>query len=154
MRTLRVYVDTSVFGGMYDDEFEKETKRFFDMVAEGRFRLAVSDQVQDEVILAPPEVRNFFFTGLPKMEYLDFVAEVRKLADLYIANKVVTEKYLADAIHVAYATIYKCEGVISWNFDHLANQNRSVRFNMVNTEHGYSQLFIATPMEVESHEPK
>jgi len=30
----RIYIDTSVFGGYFDKEFEKETKPFFDKIIE------------------------------------------------------------------------------------------------------------------------
>ena len=32
MSSLRVYVDTSVFGGVYDAEFELASRRFFEQV--------------------------------------------------------------------------------------------------------------------------
>ncbi len=30
----RIYIDTSVFGGYFDKEFEKETKPFFERILE------------------------------------------------------------------------------------------------------------------------
>lgn len=32
MKQPRLYFDTSVFGGIYDVEFQKETKQLFEMV--------------------------------------------------------------------------------------------------------------------------
>ena len=43
MKPIRIYVDTSVFGGIYDSEFDKETKLFFDKIIKGEFKLAISD---------------------------------------------------------------------------------------------------------------
>lgn len=37
---LRVYADTSVFGGCFDDEFAEASRTFFDQVKSGRFVLA------------------------------------------------------------------------------------------------------------------
>ena len=152
MRPLRVYVETSVIGGKYDAEWKAGTEAFFDRVEAGRFRVVVSNQVREEIEPAPPVVRNFYNSELPKMEYLRFVPEVAELAELYLAEKIVTEKYRADAVHVAYATIYNCAGVVSWNYTHLANQGKSVKFNMVNAANGYPRLFIATPWEVLNYE--
>ncbi len=39
---IRVYTDTSVFGGVFDDEFKEETLSFFDLVKEGKFQLVIS----------------------------------------------------------------------------------------------------------------
>ena len=57
-RTLRVYADTSVFGGCFDDEFRTESVRFFDEVRSGRFVVVVSDVTLDELSLAPESVRR------------------------------------------------------------------------------------------------
>ena len=57
-RTLRVYADTSVFGGCFDDEFRVESVRFFEEVRSGRFVLVVSDVTLDELGLAPESVRR------------------------------------------------------------------------------------------------
>jgi len=35
MNKPRLYFDTSVFGGVYDIEFQKETLQLFDMVKKG-----------------------------------------------------------------------------------------------------------------------
>jgi hypothetical protein len=50
---IRVYVDTSVFGGVFDADFARATKRFFVEVASGRFLLVVSLIVADEIMDAP-----------------------------------------------------------------------------------------------------
>jgi hypothetical protein len=48
-RTLRVYADTSVFGGCFDDEFMTESVRFFEEVRQGKFVLVVSNVTLDEL---------------------------------------------------------------------------------------------------------
>ena len=57
-KPLRVYADTSVFGGCLDDEFKDESLRFFDEVQEGKFVLVVSTITLDELELAPEPVRR------------------------------------------------------------------------------------------------
>jgi len=152
MRPLRVYVDTSVFGGMFEIEHAKESRRFFKRVDAGQFRLVVSDQVDAEIAPSPPVVQDLYKTKMATMERLAPSPEIKRLADLYIAHKVLTEKYRADATHIAYATVYKCDGIISWNFNHMVDLNRSIRYNMINAENGHVQLFLASPREVEEHE--
>ena len=44
---IRVYADTSVYGGVFDDEFAKASRAFFDRVNEGRFQLVV-EVTEDE----------------------------------------------------------------------------------------------------------
>lgn len=52
-KPLRVYADTSVFGGCFDDEFKAESVRFFDEVRQGQFVVVVSNVTLDELELAP-----------------------------------------------------------------------------------------------------
>ena len=42
MRKIRVYVDTSVFGGTEDEEFAVPSRRFFERVHGGEFIVLVS----------------------------------------------------------------------------------------------------------------
>ena len=56
MKPLRVYADTSVFGGCFDAEFAAESKRFLDLVRTGRVKLLVSEVVVREVSKAPARV--------------------------------------------------------------------------------------------------
>ena len=113
MRPLRTFIDTSVFGGMFDPEFEADTRLFFIAVDSGRFQLAVSDLVAQEIIPAPRMVRQFFNTYLPEIDLLKDSLEIQRLTDLYLHNKIVTSKYRADASHVAYATVHGCAGLVS-----------------------------------------
>ncbi len=60
MKKFRVYVDTSVFGGVFDEEFRDASKIFFDQVQAQYFSLVTSIIVKDEIQPAPEPVRNFF----------------------------------------------------------------------------------------------
>lgn len=46
----RVYVDTSVFGGVFDEEFQKASQGFFDQIRGGQFNLVTSAVVEQEII--------------------------------------------------------------------------------------------------------
>ena len=46
---IKVYLDTSVFGGYYDAEFEEYTKPLFDRLANDEFILLFSTLTQDEL---------------------------------------------------------------------------------------------------------
>ena len=56
MKTPRFYLDTSVFGGYFDPEFEKPTRQLFSDLAQNRFVGILSDTVLRELVNAPPEV--------------------------------------------------------------------------------------------------
>ena len=60
MKTIKVYVDTSIIGGIFDSEFATATKIFFDQVTEGRIHLVISALVEEELLAAPDKVKEFF----------------------------------------------------------------------------------------------
>ena len=72
-----------------------------------------------------------------------------RLADLYLQEGVLPQRTIDDARHVAIATIYEMDALISWNLKHLANLKRMERVNGVNLKEGYAKrLELVTPMEV------
>ena len=55
---MRFYLDTSVFGGFFDEEFSEDTRRLFSEIANGRFSIVVSAVTTQELLEAPDDVRN------------------------------------------------------------------------------------------------
>lgn len=53
-----IYIDTSVFGGYFDDEFCKHTLPLFDRIAPGEFVVLFSSVTQEEIENAPDRVKN------------------------------------------------------------------------------------------------
>jgi predicted nucleic acid-binding protein len=149
MRTLRVYVDTSVFGGVFDDEFAEPSQRFFDRVRAGEFIVLVSQTTLGEIAGAPVHIRRFF-DDIPEemiIELADLI-EVEELAQAYIAAGVVAVTHLADARHVAAAVVAEAEFVLSWNFRHLVNYRRQRGYNAISELNGYRRISIMSPLEV------
>jgi hypothetical protein len=72
----RVYIDTSVIGGVFDEEFKFFTNIFFERVFKGEIRLMVSDLLEGELATAPEWVLEFYQT-LPK-EQLEFVSGTKE----------------------------------------------------------------------------
>ena len=149
---LNVYADTSVFGGAFDEEFRQASQSFFDMVRHGHFNLLTSVVVQEELGSAPPEVVIHFEQMLNFAEILGVSEEVLQLQQAYLNAKIVTEKWAADALHVALATIGGCSMIISWNFKHIVHFSKIPLYNSVNTLSGYSNIAIHSPQEAINYE--
>jgi hypothetical protein len=58
MMKLRVYIDTSVVGGYFDDEFENVTKIFFDRIFKKDFLVYFSEVSEAELSFAPEFVKE------------------------------------------------------------------------------------------------
>ena len=149
MRVLRVYADTSVFGGCHDDEFEVASAAFFARVAGGDLRLVVSALTAAELQVAPNRVRGVL-DSIPgaAVEFHDITAEMEALRDAYLEAGVLGPSSDADALHVAAATVLEVDLIVSWNFKHIVQYARIRGFNAVNLTHGYKIMEIYSPREV------
>ena len=58
----RFYFNTSVFGGVFDNEFEKESLILFEKVNLGQILCIYSDLTENEISKAPERVKTFFLT--------------------------------------------------------------------------------------------
>jgi predicted nucleic acid-binding protein len=139
----RIYVDTSVIGGLFDMEFEVYTRLFFDRVNRKEIRLLVSDLVEAELINAPKEVIRYF-RSLPSdgLETVALTEESIRLAELYLAERVVGETSRTDCRHIAVATLARADALVSWNFQHIVNLKRIRGYNSINLREGLQSLEI------------
>jgi hypothetical protein len=128
----RIYLDTSVFGGYFEPEFELWTKVLFDRISKGDFKVIVSRLTDIELENAPEQVRNLALS-LPEkqVEWLDISSQAVDLADKYIAEKVVGQTSHSDCIHIAIATLHYADVLVSWNFKHIVNHLRIRGYNAV-----------------------
>jgi predicted nucleic acid-binding protein len=145
----RYYFDTSIFGGYFDDEFSAETRALFNQVNEGKIICLFSDLIAKELNSAPSRVRELF-DNLPTQskESLPVNQEIAILAEEYINQKVVGKTSRDDCIHIATATIYHANALVSWNFKHIVNSNRIIGYNQVNSLHGLPEITIKSPREI------
>jgi predicted nucleic acid-binding protein len=149
----RIYLDTSVFGGYFDDDFSDHTVPLFDRIQDGEFFLLFSTITQEELENAPERVKQLV-TGLKVdwTEFLDVSEEAVELAMEYIREKVVGETSYSDCLHIALATIHRADFLISWNFKHIVNVQRIRGYNSINIKNGYKLLEIRSPREFEKYE--
>jgi hypothetical protein len=105
-KRLRVYADTSVFGGCFDDEFKTESVRFFEEVRQGRFVVVVSNVTLDELELAPDPVRKVLADLPPQqVEIVSTSPESDDFRNAYLEAAVVGPASSNDALISAVATV-------------------------------------------------
>ena len=149
----RFYFDTSVFGGLFDKEFEEETTMLFEKVTLGQIKCVYSNLTESELTNAPGKVRNYFEDLKDEFKEKVFVTpEGLNLAQKYVDEKVVGETSLDDCIHIATATLSKVDMLVSWNFKHIVNIYRIRGYNSINLRLGYPTLEIHSPKEIVNNE--
>jgi len=146
---MRIYIDTSVIGGYFDDEFQEWSKKLIREFQTGKKTVILSDVTLGELEDAPKHVKQLIGTIPEKFKEIVLLDnESRQLSSLYIREKIVTAKSLLDARHIAVATVNRADILVSWNFKHIVNYKRIRLYNSVNLKYDYPVLEIRTPREV------
>lgn len=149
MRKQRIYIDTSVIGGCFDDEFYDFSNQLFNEFIEGSKIAIISDITLRELENAPKKVHSVLDSiPLRHKEYLELSSESIFLAKKYIEEGAISPKFLLDAQHIAIATINKVDTLVSWNFKHIVNLKRIHLYNATNLKYGFPILEIRSPREV------
>lgn len=153
MLRQRLYIDTSVFGGYFDDEFSDHTKPLFERLFQEEFIMLFSALTEEELAQAPLRVQELVIALKSELvELLPISEEVIELANAYVHEKVIGKINYADCLHIALATIHRADFLISWNFKHIVNVQRIRGYNSVNIKYGYKELEIRSPREFERYE--
>lgn len=151
--TQRFYFDTSIFGGVFDTEFEEDTLILFEKVKLGQVICVYSNLTESELSSAPARVRLYFENIDNRFKEKVIVSkEAMELAQIYVDEKVVGETSFDDCLHIATATLNKVDILVSWNFKHIVNVYRIRGYNSINLRKGYLNLSIHSPKEIVGNE--
>jgi len=149
MKQLRIYADTSVFGGYFDEEFAKESKLLFENIKKGKFLLVISTTILGELEKAPDHVQKVLSELPPEMvELIEFSKEIGLLRDAYLEAGIVGTEHKADAEHIATASVADVDFVVSWNFKHIVHYEKINGYQAINLMNGYKEIRIYSPKEV------
>ena len=144
---LSLYLETSVIGAYLDagDPFRRDlTIRWFEHEL-SEYRACVSLLVERELERVAEPHRTGYMNIIRPLERVEFSDEAAILAEGYISRGIFHRKYLADAFHVALASIHKIDYLVTWNFGHLANVRKQAQIRLFNTAAGFFSPTIVTP---------
>ena len=112
-----------------------------------------SSVTQEELENAPTNVKELMQNiKSANAEFLETTEEAVELASAYIRENVVGQSSFSDCLHIALATIYNADYLISWNFKHIVNVARIRGYNSINIKNGYKQLEIRSPRDFINYE--
>lgn len=154
---VRLYLDTSVLGAVCDPGPEERlvaTRQVLKGLVEGRWEGCISTLVLEEVEQAPESVREKIAMELRSrpLAVLEESPESLALAQAYVSAGAIPADYEDDARHIAIATINDVRVIVSWNFRHMVNIERTRKINSVNVREGFPLLDLVSPWEVGDEE--
>lgn len=156
MKKLRIYLDTSIINFLFADDapdLKKITKELFqDFIKKEKYLFYISDVVIKEIEKTRDEPHKKKLLNVIKdynLRILTISEDAEKLSLIYIKDKVIPERKIEDAQHIAITTIHQLDVLLSWNFKHLANINKQRAVKRINEREGYFYpLILTNPMEV------
>ncbi len=149
---MKIYIESSVFNFVLANdapEKQKITKVFFANKL-AYFEAFVSDIVFSEVGNTKEPKRSALLEIMAQypLTNLRNSEEAIKLARNYVSKKIIPEKYLNDALHIAIAVVNNIDVIVSWNLEHIVKLKTIVEVNKINLRNGYKQIVIVTPEEI------
>jgi predicted nucleic acid-binding protein len=142
-----LYLETSVIGAYLDngEPFRRDlTIRWWEHEMPD-YRAVVSPLVSRELERVAEPHRSSYLNLISSLEQVELTEEVSILADGYVSRGIFHRKYIADALHVAFASYHKIDYLVTWNFGHLANVRRQARIRLFNAAAGFYVPMIVTP---------
>ena len=155
MKKNRIYVDTSVIGGCFDEEFYLWSNGLMKDFRLGHFIPVLSGAVAIEIEKAPLKVREKYYELVDDgAEIVEVNEEVLKLLNVFRKANVLSERFESDMTHIALATVYQVDILVSWNFQHIVRFDKISQFNNLSQKAGYKPIAIYSPREVTHYEEK
>ncbi|MDP3766010.1 MAG: type II toxin-antitoxin system VapC family toxin [Nanoarchaeota archaeon] len=149
---MKLYIESSVFNFVFADdspEKQKITKEFFANKLTN-FDVYVSELVFNELNKTKEPKRSALLSLIANFpsKTLQTDKEAADLAEIYVKEKIIPEKFINDALHIAIATVNGIDIVVSWNMEHIVKVKTIVEVNKINLKKGYKQIIIVTPEEI------
>ncbi len=158
--TNRIYIETSI------PSFYHEVRTEPDMIARRDwtriwydFAIVKHELVSSPAVLAELQRGNFpgrvaAVAMVAQLAPLEITPEVEKIVEEYIARFLMPSDPSGDALHLALASYYECDFLVTWNCKHLANANKFDNIARTNGILGLAVPKLVTPLELLSEVPE
>jgi hypothetical protein len=149
-----VYIETTIPSFYHDVRQEPEMVARRNWTREwwksyrGLFRLRISEAVLAELAEGDYESQDDALGLLKGVVLLEIPDKAADIIDAYLANHLMPRDRLGDALHVAIASLHRCDFLLTWNCRHIANANKFEHLRILNTRLGLFVPTLATPMEL------
>ncbi|MBQ7220019.1 MAG: hypothetical protein IJS28_03465 [Synergistaceae bacterium] len=149
---MRIYLETTVFNWYFDAEREghEDVVRLFGAIKAGAHEGYTSDYVTDELKRCEEPKQSMMLDlidscGIKSFEVND---TAKRLAEMYIDSKVIPASKFYDSVHIAAASVFKMDAIVSYNFAHINRRKTKLLTAGINSEYGYGSIMICTAKEV------
>jgi predicted nucleic acid-binding protein len=149
-----IYLETTIFNFPFADDapqYRDDTRGLFAEIKAGKFEPYTSEYVIRELDATADEDKRSRMKKLIEDYGVIFLRqsdEAERLAAVYIAEEAVKPSYPTDALHIATATVYGLDFIVSLNFQHILRRKTIELTELINYRMGYKKVGIYSPGEV------
>lgn len=154
MSRPRAYVETTIPSFYHDVRTSPDivarrdwTRRWWGR-ATAEYELVTSVAVLDELGRGAAERATERLALVQDMALVPITTAIADIVQAYVAHRVMPADPAGDALHLALASFYKCEFLVTWNCLHLANAHKFGHIRRVNTLLGLYVPALVTPLEL------
>lgn len=155
MTKLRLYLDSSILGWSLNRSSPgrlAEANLLLQQIASGSFIGAYSWVSVQEIEAAPAHIAKKLWQKIKQAKLKPVTMRLKnqadELAQKYCDKKIVPLDFKTDALHIAIATLWKADALVSYNFEHIVSLEVMVAVNKINKELNLKELFLCQPQEV------
>jgi predicted nucleic acid-binding protein len=157
LKPLKIYLETTVFNFKFAEDSpdkKEDTIKLFDEISEGKYIAYTSNYVLQELLKAEEPKRSQMVALIEqyKIRFLEANEIAEILADKYVSEEIIPQKYRTDGIHIAMATINDLDIIVSYNFRHIVKLKTIIGTESINLREGYKRIGIYSPTEVIENE--
>jgi predicted nucleic acid-binding protein len=150
-----VYIETSILGYLTARATKNlilaaniEVTRDWWELRRSNFNLYISQVVLDEIAEGDSEIAAQRLEIVRDFPLLELNQAVRDLAGQFLARSNLPPKAADDAVHIATATVYDLDYLLTWNCKHIANAQIQRKLAEISLDRGYQLPIICTPYEL------
>ncbi|MBM4461683.1 MAG: type II toxin-antitoxin system VapC family toxin [Chloroflexi bacterium] len=147
-----VYLDATVPSYLYDEResiqtYIEVTKKWWDEESQ-HFDVYVSEETIAELSQGDYPRKAEILTFVAQLQVWPPDEQILEIARVYLDNYLMPRVFKGDALHLAYASFYKCDFLLTWNCNHLANANKRQHIRIINARLNLPTPEIITPLEL------
>jgi predicted nucleic acid-binding protein len=153
-----VYIETTIPSFHFSNREEPEmiairqwTRDWWTQEA-GNYEMVTSDAVLEELAAGNHPEKRKKLALVQFLRLLEITSEVVDVAEVYISQKLMPRQSAGDALHLAIASYYKCDYLLTWNCKHIANANKFSHIRRINEKLHLSTPELVTPLELTQEE--
>ena len=147
-----IYLDSTIPSYLFDEResiktYIEVTRKWWEE-ERGNFELYISEESIIELSSGDYPNKQKLMGCVSEIQVLLPDARIFEIAQVYLDNYLMPRSLTGDAIHLAYASYYKIDFLLTWNCNHLANANKKQHIRIINARLNLLTPEIITPLEL------